>query len=444
MKHILKQTVLSFLMCVLPFSLVQAQNASVNTPLTLQKAIAIALKQSPFLKAHQSAVQASKEGVRAAWGAHLPQMDLEAGYTRLSDPVAVVPIKGFGKRPPFFSKNIYEWKVVTYFPIYEGGRISRTVEISRLEEAISTSQERLTREDLVANVTNLFNRILQLKDLYQAQKETLKALEKTLLDTKNLLRVGRVAPVDLMRIETQVAAQRQDLVGTQELIRRTKESLAYLLGWQAQREITVKGKLKEVPFSPQGGPELISQRPDVKAAQERVEEARKKVSYEFGGHLPQVYIQSSYGKRAGAGLHGEEEVWQAGLYLKLNLFSGGTISARVREARARLLEAQHLLQDLKLKANQEILHALSSIQEARYRIAAAKSALESSKESFRIEKLRYLTGAGTVTDMLLAQAQWLDARARYFQALYDYHAAIVSYKLATATILSMKKEKKDE
>jgi len=224
-------------------------------------------------------------------------------------------------------------------------------------------------------------------------------------------------------------------VGTQELIKRTKESLAYLLGWQAQREITVKGQLEEVSFSPQGGPELISQRPDVKAAQKRVEEARKKVSYEFGGHLPQVYIQSNYGKKAGAGLHGEEEVWQAGLYLKLNLFSGGTISARVREARARLLEAQHLLQDLKLKANQEILHALSSIQEARYRIAAAKSALESSKESFRIEKLRYLTGAGTVTDMLLAQAQWLDARARYFQALYDYHAAIVSYKLATATIL---------
>lgn len=435
MKNILKHMVLSFLMCALPLSLVHAQNASINTPLTLQKAITIALKQSPFLKARQSAVQASKEGVRAAWGAHLPQMDLEAGYTRLSDPVAVVPIKGFGKRPPFFSKNIYEWKVVTYLPIYEGGRISRTVEISRLEEAISASQERLTREDLVANVTNLFNRILQLKDLYRAQKETLKALEKTLLDTKNLLKVGRVAPVDLMRIETQVAAQRQDLVGTQELIKRTKESLAYLLGWQAQREITVKGKLKEVSFYPQGGPELISQRPDVKAAQKRVEEARKKVSYEFGGHLPQVYLQSNYGKKAGAGFHGEEEVWQAGLYLKLNLFSGGTISANVRKARAQLLEDQHLLQDLKLKANQEILHASSSIQEARYRIAAAKSALESSKESFRIEKLRYLTGAGTVTDMLLAQAQWLDARARYFQALYDYHAAIVSYKLATATIL---------
>ncbi len=435
MKPILKPAVLSFLMCALPLSFVRAQNASTNTHLTLQKAITIALKQSPFLKSRQSAVQASKEGVRAAWGAHLPQMDLEAGYTRLSDPVAVVPVKGVNKPPPHFSKNIYEWKAVTYFTLYHGGRISRMVDIARLEKTISAFQERLTREELVANVTNVFNRILQLKFLERAQEEALNALKKARQDTAHLLKVGRAAPVDLMRIETQVAAQEQDLVSTKELIKRTKESLAYLLGWQPQREISVKGKLKEVSFHPQGGPELISHRPDVKAAQKRVEEARKKVSYEFGGHLPQVYLQGNYGKRAGAGLHGEEEVWQAGLYLKLNLFSGGTISAKVREARARLLEAQHLLEDLKLKATQEILHSLSSIQEAKARIAAARSALESSRESFRIEKLKYLTGAGTVTDMLLSQAQWLEARARYYQALYDYHAALVAYKVATATIL---------
>ncbi len=406
-----------------------------ETSLTLQEAIAVALKESPFLKARGMEVKARREGVKAAWGQHLPQMDLEAGYTRLSDPVAVVPIKGFGKRPPFFSKNIYEWKAVTYLTLYHGGRISRMVDIARLEKTIGAFQEVLTREELVANVTNVFNRILQLKSLERAQEEALKALKKARQDTAHLLKVGRAAPVDLMRIDTQVAAQEQDLKTTQELIQRTKETLAYLLGWNPRKGLDVKGRLKETPFNPDLKENPVDKRPDVKAAQKRVEEARKKVSYEFGAHLPHVYLASSYGKRAGAGFHGEEEVWQAGLYVKMNLFSGGTISAKVKEARARLLEAQHLLEDLKLKATQEILHSLSSIQEAKARIAAARSALESSRESFRIEKLKYLTGAGTVTDMLLSQAQWLEARARYYQALYDYHAALVAYRLATATIL---------
>ncbi len=423
------------LLLLMPFRVGAGETPSVY-PMTIKEAISIALKESPLIKARHSALEAAREEVKAAWGSHMPQIDFQAGYTRLSDPVAVVPIKGFARRPPFFSKNIYQWKTETYFTLYQGGRISRKVDMARLEEAMSSAQVRLTQEELVANVTNLFNRIIQLKSLEKAQEESLKALEKTRQDTAHLLQVGRAAPVDLMRIDTQVAAQKQDLTGTRELIRRTKEALAYFLGWPPTREIEPQGELKDEPFQPLEPPEkAMERRPDVMGAQKKVEEAEKEVSYEIGAHLPHVYLASSYGKKAGAGFKGKEEVWQAGIYLRVNLFSGGTISARVREARARLLEARNLLQNTRLKAIQEILQATSSIREARARISSARAALESAKESFRIERLKYLSGAGTVTDMLMAQAQWLETQARYYQALYDYSSAMVAYKLATATIL---------
>ncbi len=408
---------------------------AIREALTLEEALSVALKCSPVIRASRWRVNAKHQGVRAAWGAHLPQIELQSSYTRLSDPMAVVPIKGFGMRPPTFSKNIYQWKAVGYLPIYEGGRITRKVEISRLEEEISSNQLKLSQEELVADVTNLFNRLVQLRYLRKAQKDALTALEKVRSDTASLLKVGRVAPVDLMRIDTQVSAQKQDLVTTEELMKRTRETLAYLLGWSPNSRFQLRGELKEMVFTPQPDLQAVSKRPDVKAALKTVEEAEKRVSYEFGAHLPSLYLSSSYGDRAGAGFHGKEEVWQAGAYLKLNVFSGGTISARVRQAKAELFQAQSLLQNTKLKARQEILHATSSIGEARARIEAARLALESAKESFRIEKLRYTTGAGTVTDMLLAQAQWLGSQARYYQALYNYHAAVVAYRLATATIL---------
>jgi len=77
--------------------------------ITLEEAVAVALKNSPLLRAGASSVEAQVQLVKAAQALYWPTMDFEAGCTRLSDPVAVVPIKGFGpnQRPPFFSKNIY-------------------------------------------------------------------------------------------------------------------------------------------------------------------------------------------------------------------------------------------------------------------------------------------------------------------------------------------------
>ncbi len=413
----------------------RALNATAEGPITLEEAISFALKKSPVVESGRWDVVSKREGVKAAWGKHLPQVDLESGYTRFSDPLAVVPIKGFGRRPPFFSKNIYQWKAVGYLPVYQGGRISRMVEISRLEEEIGADQLKLTKEELVADVTNLFNRVLQLNHLLKAQEDALGALQKVREDTHNLLKVGRVAQVDLMRIDTQVSVQKQELIATRELLRRTKETLAYLLGWPPRAELNPVGELREVPFDAKPAVDAVERRPDVRAALKRVEEAQKRIEYEFGAHLPDLYLSTSYGDRSGAGFHGKEEVWQAGAYLRLNIFSGGTISAKVRQAKAELFKARSQLQNARLKAEEEILHASSAVAEARAKVEAARLALQSAKESFRVERLKYASGAGTVTDMLLAQAQWLDSKARYYQALYDENSAVVAYKLATSSIL---------
>ncbi len=60
---------------------------------------------------------------------------------------------------------------------------------------------------------------------------------------------------------------------------------------------------------------------------------------------------------------------------------------------------------------------------------------KSAKEAFRIEKLRYEKGAGTVRELLKAQAAWQSARAQYIRALFDIHTALNAVKLATGSIL---------
>ncbi|NPA94059.1 MAG: TolC family protein, partial [Thermodesulfobacteria bacterium] len=297
------------------------------------------------------------------------------------------------------------------------------------------------KQELIYNVTNVFNQILFLDDLIKAQEDTLDALKKLRADSKRRLDVGRLAPVDLLRIDTQVAEQEYALVRSREQRVRAKEALAALLGTQDYQEIIAIGKLrkpetKAVVFARSKIEDLIRERPDLKSAERDVIKAEKTVRLEKGYHLPSINFIGDYGRRAGSGFEGNEEVWSAGISLELNIFSGGVISARVKEAEAKYLAAKNRYKHLQLNAFKEVVQALSAIKEAEKRLVAAESALRSARESYRIEELRYKTGAGSVTDSLLSHSAWLQARANVFQAIYDMDKAVMDYRLATGTVES--------
>ena len=97
---------------------------------------------------------------------------------------------------------------------------------------------------------------------------------------------------------------------------------------------------------------------------------------------------------------------------------------------------ENRLKDLKLLAKKQILSAISSFNEVRARIDVAKKAEDTAEEAFRIQSLKYETGACSVTDMLNAQASWANAQANLIGALFDRERAIVEIELYSGTILS--------
>ncbi len=76
-------------------SCISNQITIIRPPLSLHEAITLALQDSPFLNAHSAEVRGAVEGEKASKGQLLPRLDAYAGYQRTSDPVVVVPIKGF-------------------------------------------------------------------------------------------------------------------------------------------------------------------------------------------------------------------------------------------------------------------------------------------------------------------------------------------------------------
>ena len=435
----MKKIQLYFIFFLLLILLPTGVRAAGSHPLSLHEAIAIALRDSPFLHASNAKVRSAVEGEKASKGQLLPRLDAYAGYQRTSDPVVVVPIKGFNTTPPAFSRDHYQTGLTFSFPLYEGGRRWTRIITSELAKTIAGQELTFSKQEIIANVTNTFNQILSLKDLETAQQRILTALNKVRKDTQKRLELGRAAPVELMKMDTQVAQEEQDLIHTREATIRARQALAALLGKNPVRLPAMEGKLSTTaPALPEVTEahleEIIKKRPDIQKSLQEVKLAAANIKLQRGYNLPDIDLMGDYGQRAGSGFNDNEEVWTAGIKVNFNVFNGGVTSARIRQAKAELTAAKEKLQQQKLMAMTEIQQSRSRIKEADNRIKMAIKAIRSAQESYRIEELKYRTGAGTITDSLLAQAAWFQTEALKAGAVYELEKAVVDYRLATGII----------
>ncbi|MGQ9812563.1 MAG: TolC family protein [Dissulfurimicrobium sp.] len=420
--------------CIVAPSIVPIVFAANGQVLSLNECLSIALEQSPLIKGARFDVEASKEAVKEARGQMFPRVDLNAAYFKENQAVPYIPAQST-TIPAKFSDEIYSWGVFLRVPIYEGGRLAGQLKASELEEAVQSAKKDFTTQDLIANVTNTFNKLLQLKELQKAYSRSVAALEEQKKNTEFLLKTGRAPKVELLRIEVQLASERQNLVKAVESTVRTKNALAFLLGVNEDQIMDVNGALtadEHVEVSDIDS--LIDARPDVVAALKRVEEAKTAVAIASGKRYPSLAAVSSYGDRAGTGFNQREEVWEAGLVASVNIFDAGVISSEINRQKAIYEKAKEQMRLVRLQARREVADALSLINDAKARLDLAQKAVSQSEESLRIEKLKYKTGAGTITDVLLSEAAMSLSNANYYQALYDYNSAVTEFKRATGTI----------
>jgi outer membrane protein len=402
--------------------------------LTLKDCINIALKQSPLIKTSELDIDASSEGYKASWGAILPRLDLNASYLKENQDIPFIPAQST-KIPAKFSDEVYSWNISMKIPLYEGGRLWSQINVSSVEKEIQGLKRDFTIQDVIANVTNTFNKLLQLKELRSAYQKSVEALERQRENTSLLVKTGRAANIELLRIDVQLANERQNLIKTEEAMNRTKNTLAFLMGIKSIEGIEVSGSLeKNERLESVNVDELIRARPDVLLLEKRVAQSKIKVDIASSKRYPSVSLVGNYGNRAGSGMNDREEVWEAGVVASLNIFDGGITSAEIRREKILLEKAKEELRQTELRARLEIENALSLLKEAEERLKASEKAVAQSEEALRIEELKYKTGAGTITDVLLAQSAMSLSNANYYQALYDYNAALIEYKRAAGIL----------
>ena len=423
---------------ILLFMIVTVATAFAETgknTFSLSEAISFALKNNPGIMASGKEIDLKALGVDAAKSAKMPKIDIIGNVTRYRYPTALTPISGSplaGAEFPEFDNQVYDLGITFRLPLYRGGRLDGGVHIAEVQKLIAEDIYTFYRQELVYNITSVVYKIAQLEKLLEAAEASEKQLGKHKRNVELFLEAGTVPRVELLKTEVEFARTQENVLRISNSVESAYELLKTLMGIDDKRKITV---VQEVPSNDpypslkESLDKAFVQRPDYQAVLKKQRLTEEKVKITEGKRLPDIYLAGEYLGRAGEQFAFKEN-WSVALRLALPIFDGGLIRTEVKQGEKEAEKVRQEERALKFAISREIKDAYMTIENASQRTKVTQKAVETAKETLRIEMLKYEAGTGTSTDVIDAEAALLNAETAYHQAVFDNKLAVAVLKKA--------------
>jgi NodT family efflux transporter outer membrane factor (OMF) lipoprotein len=312
------------------------------------------------------------------------------------------------------------------------GRLRLGVQGARAGE--QASQADLAAATLAAQgelATNYFG--LREADLTRASlTETVKGYERSLEIARNRYNVGVGGRTDVLQAETQLANARADLLATERQRAQFEHALAVLLGkapahFSLPADAQWRPRIPEIPLEVPST--LLQRRPDIAAAERRVEQANTAIGVERAGYFPNIRLSGSAGSAAasiGELFNASSLVWALGASLAQTVFDAGATRARVAGARAGLDEAAARYRQTVLTAFQDVEDQLVALRVLEQQQVHRQQAWEAAELVEQQVLNRYRSGLVSYTEVVTAQASAASARRALIQVQTDRQVAAVA------------------
>lgn len=385
--------------------------------LTLLRAATLAMEAHPSVgiaRQELEGARATASEARAQW---LPSLSAGGSLSRFQEPMVVAPFHGFDPNSaPEFDRTLVQGSLTLGYTLFDGG--ARSARIGRAEAASRSAGARLdgSRMDLLRRVVEGYLGVLTERDVVEAHRQRLEALNEELGRARRLFAEGAVPRLEVLRARASLGRARADARSAEIRLRVAWRELARLTGRPEERAsetVLVEPSTPTPPESPElpSGPEP----PELRAAREGLAAAREARGVARSAWLPDLRARAGFNE-FGSGDGDFTGEWQAALQVSYPLFTGGARSAADQRADAEVRRARETLALTRLRVRSELDRAFSALQDALARTEALEATVRQFEEVARIEALALEAGSGVQRDLLTAQASLLDARAQLARA----------------------------
>jgi len=406
-----------------------AQEAKPALTLTLDEALAMALRQNPFFLATQEKETQARSGVRQAVSRFLPSLNAQGSDT-LDEKLFVLEFPSMipGEPPQRISIDFtkdYQMALAFSLPLFAGGQLVAGYKQANYGLQASRESVRLSEQETIFNVKKAFYGYLLTREFSSVAEEALALAEKFRENVKNLYEVGMASKFDLLRSDVQVANLKPQAIKAKNSIEVAELGLKTILGIELDTPLEVKGELAATPLDAGGESvieEALAQRPELRQLNYQRLMAGEMLKIARGSALPTLAIGGTYNFWSDA-LNFRKGSWQnyytINLSLTLPLFNGFESRARIGQSKAAIRELEWTRKGLSDAIAFEVRQAVLNNNQARETLLSQEKNIEQAREAVRIAELNYAEGLATNLDVSTAQVALSQARTNYSQALYD-------------------------
>jgi NodT family efflux transporter outer membrane factor (OMF) lipoprotein len=289
------------------------------------------------------------------------------------------------------------------------GRVRRTVEASR-------SEAQATGADL-ANVSlslhaELAGDYFQLRGL-DAQKQlldsTVESFQKALDLTESRFHGGLASAVDVAQAQTILETTRAEAIDIGVQRAAFEHAIAVLIGKPASQFSLPQIPLTAPPpVTPSGLPsDLLERRPDISAAERRVQEQNAQIGVARAAYFPQVTLGASGGFESAVFttlLQGPSGFWMLGGQAAETLFDAGARRGASEQAKAAWNQSVDNYRQTVLVAFQEVEDNLAALRILEQEANKEADAVASAQHSLSLSITRYRGGVTNYLEVTTAQS----------------------------------------
>ncbi len=410
--------------------------------LTLDQANQIALERNLSVVQAQSNVNAAQAGVLAAYGTYLPSLSASGGWNRQQTDqaggVKIISGQPFVLPATSTTTNYFSSSLALSYDLFDGfargARVNQAV--SNSVSAENTASR--TRQSIVFQTQSAYLTVLRNEQLVSVNEENLKRDQRQLERIVESSKVGALAAADVYRQQSAVSADEFQLITAQNNFDKSKADLLALIGEDVSQEYTIAdpsispdvdttemaGVMQQYADFNSLSKQALAIRPDYLGAQQNLDAAESGVTIAKSSYMPSI--------SAGAGYNiGNEEFnrimdnktlsW--GINIRWTLFDGFQTNMAIQSAVAQKRNAEISLAQAQLAVNVDVKKALLDLDASRKQYESAQKGLVSATEDRKIAEEKYNLGAGTLLDLLTANANLVQAEYNKVNAVYNYITA---------------------
>jgi outer membrane protein TolC len=264
----------------------------------------------------------------------------------------------------------------------------------RAEDAVTYGVENV-RRDVLFGVAQAYYAVASLKRLVEVSVQLQEIAARQARDAEVRYKAGTVAKVAKLRADIDLTRAEQDLIQARNSYEGARLVLAVLLDRKPDFEV-VEPAEPPLPADTSGLEQAaLENRQDIKAARstEDVYLSLRRVS--AMRYLPTVAAFGRATYADPAGLTGQKEAWTIGLSLNWTILDGGLREASIREASAKIVEADAFKRQVDLQAVTRVKQAELDLQGALANRAKARERTGLAQENARLVDVAYKAGAAT-------------------------------------------------